>query len=154
MATIWLRFFGGRGVFAKRLRKLATIHLFDFSESLLRLVKVKEKWLRFFRGGGFQSFWLRYGYDTVGQGGLQFFLATQFLDSPLCNINKIIYQKLTNCSRGGNRKKKNLTPRRLFLRNPCRIVICKYLKIKGQIIRYQCGLCPHTLYIYILVYLP
>ena len=60
MATIWLRFFGGRGVFAKRLRKLATIHLFDFSESLLRLVKVKEKWLR-------------YGYDFSGVGGSRAF---------------------------------------------------------------------------------
>ena len=79
MVTIWLRFFRGRGVFAKRLRKLATIHLFDFSESLLRLVKVKEKWLRY--GYDFSrvgvpelmaTIWLR--YSRVG--GLQFFLAT------------------------------------------------------------------------------
>ena len=69
LATIWLRYCGGGGVFAKRLRNLATIHLFDFPQSLLRLVKVKEWlriWQRFFSGGGFQSFWLRYGYDTVG----------------------------------------------------------------------------------------
>ena len=41
LATIWLRFRGGRGVFAKRLRNLVAIHLFDFSESLLRLGKAK-----------------------------------------------------------------------------------------------------------------
>ena len=65
MATIWLRFFVARGVFAKRLRKLAMIHLLDFSESLLRLVKVEEKWLRYGNDfsvvGGSRAF----GYDMA-----------------------------------------------------------------------------------------